>query len=144
MPEVYVSSIIRTSIDRVWAVVRDFGAMPAWHPLIAECRIETGAPADQIGCVRSFTLTDGARIREKLLAQSDVDHSFTYSILEADLPLENYMAVVKLTPITDVDHTFGEWQAALYMRSRTREDLVATVGKSVFQAGFDALNTRFD
>jgi hypothetical protein len=143
MIDVHVSSVINAPIDRVWAVVRDFNAMPIWHPLIAESRIETGAPSDQIGCVRNFTLTDGARIREKLLAQSDLDFNFTYSILEADIPLQNYMASLALQPITDGDRTFGKWTARFTCPVGMENELHDTVAQNVFQAGFDALNKRF-
>src|SRR3546814_20306824 len=71
--EVYASSVIVAPADRVWARIRDFNGLPAWHPLIAESRIEAAAPADQVGCVRAFRLKDGGFIREKLLALSDYD-----------------------------------------------------------------------
>lgn len=143
MIEITVTSVIPATIDRVWAVIRDFNAMPAWHPLIAESRIETDAASDQIGCVRNFTLVDGARIREKLLALSDLDHSFAYSILEADVPLLNYTAGVALTPISDGDTTFGRWWAKFDTPAGQEAPLSRMVEKDVFQDGFDALKRRF-
>jgi len=144
MIEVKVTSVIPAAIDRVWSVIRDFNAMPMWHPLIAECRIETGAPSDQVGCVRNFILTDGARIREKLLAQSDLEHSFAYSILEADVPLLNYRAGISLEAITDGDVTFGRWWASFNTPVGREEELSQMVANDVFQAGFDALKARFE
>ena len=73
MARVYVSSVINGRSDRVWARVRDFNGLPAWHPGIAESRIENGEPPDKIGCVRDFRLRNGDRIREKLLGLSDFD-----------------------------------------------------------------------
>ena len=67
MARVFVSSVVNTRTDRVWARVRDFNGLPNWHPAIAESRIEGGEPADKIGCVRDFRLRNGDRIREKLL-----------------------------------------------------------------------------
>jgi hypothetical protein len=143
MIEVFVSSVIHANIDRVWAVMRDFNAMPAWHPLIAESRIEDGAPSDSIGCVRNFSLTDGAKIREQLLALSDRDYSFTYSILDADIPLQDYVATATLFPITNGDQTFGVWTAKFTCPADLEEELKQTISNGVFQAGFDALNSRF-
>ena len=143
MVEIFVSSIIPASVERVWAVMRDFNAMPAWHPLIADSRIETGAPADKIGCVRNFTLKNGSRIREKLLSLSDEDCSFTYSILEADVALENYVAGVRLRPVTDGDVTFGAWWAKFTCPPENEQELRNMVAQEVFQAGFDALKSRF-
>ena len=143
MIELNVTSVIPAQIGRVWEVIRDFNGMPAWHPLIVESRIETGAPSDQVGCVRNFTLSDGACIREKLLALSDLDHSFDYSILEADVPLLNYTAGVKLEAITDGNGTFGRWWAKFGTPAGQEHELREMVANDVFQAGFDALKGRF-
>ncbi|MBC6405047.1 MAG: SRPBCC family protein [Rhodospirillales bacterium] len=143
MLEVNVTSVIPAAIDRVWAVIRDFNAMPAWHPLIAASRIETGAPSDQVGCVRNFTLTDGARIREKLLALSDLDRSFAYGILEADVPLRDYTAGISLKAVTDGEATFGHWWAKFNAPAGQEADLLRMVEQDVFRAGFEALKKRY-
>ncbi len=143
MIKVDVTSVVPASIDRVWDVVRDFNAMPLWHPLIKECRIETGAPSDQIGCVRNFYLTDGTHIREKLLSLSDLDYSFSYCILTADVPLQNYHAGLTLTRITDGNHTFGHWWANFDVPQGQEQELSEVVSQSVFQDGFNALKERF-
>ena len=143
MVDVYVSSVIPASVDRVWAVVRNFNSMPSWHPLIARSRIEAGASSDQIGCVRNFYLTDDGNIREELTALSDEDHSFGYKILDSDLPLENYKASLMLFPVTDVGQTFGIWRASFTCAVELEDELKETVGQGVFQAGFDALRERF-
>ena len=111
MPRVYVSTVVNARNDRVWARVRDFNGLPNWHPAIAESRIEGGEPSDKIGCVRDFRLRNGDRIREKLLGLSDYDMFCTYSILESPMGVENYVATLRLTPVTDGDQTFVEWTA---------------------------------
>lgn len=143
MAEVYTSSIINAPAERVWARIRDFNALPAWHPLIAESRIEGGAPSDQVGCVRDFRLKDGGRIREKLLALSDYEFSCSYSILESPMGVENYVATLKLTPVTDGNRTFAEWSAEFDCAANAEAQLVADIGGDVFQGGFDALKTHF-
>ena len=40
MIRIYVSSVIDAGADNVWARIRDFNALPAWHPAIADSRIE--------------------------------------------------------------------------------------------------------
>ena len=111
MTKVYVSSVIPAPAADVWNVVRDFNGLPGWAPFVAESRIEQNAHADRIGCIRNFTLKDGGRIREKLLALSDYDLSCSYAILESPMPVENYVATLSLTPITDGNMTLAEWQA---------------------------------
>ena len=143
MAQVYTSSVIGASAERVWAAIRDFNGLPDWHPAIAESRIEGGAPADQVGCVRAFRLKDGGYIRERLLALSDYDYSCTYSILESPMGVENYVATLKLTPITDGGRSFAEWSAEFDCPPEREAELVALIGREVFQGGFDSLKSRF-
>ncbi|MEM7599262.1 MAG: SRPBCC family protein [Pseudomonadota bacterium] len=143
MASVDVSSVIGADVDRVWAVVRDFNAMPNWHPLIDRSRIEEGAPSDQVGCVRNFYLTDGGNIREKLLSQSDREHSFWYSILDSPMPLTNYVAGLELQRITDGNRTFARWRATFNCAPEDEPGLTEMISMDVFQGAFDALNARF-
>ncbi len=105
------SAVIDAPIERVWAVLRDFNSHTAWHPVVAESEIEGGEPSDQIGCVRRFTLRDGNRIREQLLALSDREHISTYCILDASVPLRRYVATLQLKRVTDGERTFWHWQS---------------------------------
>lgn len=143
MPEVYTSSVVGASADQIWSVIRDFNGLPVWHPLVAESRIEGGAPADQVGCVRAFRLKDGGFIRERLLAMSDYDLSYTYSILESPMGVENYIATLKLTPITNGSKTFAEWSAEFDCPPEREAELLELIGTGVFQGGFDALKDRY-
>jgi uncharacterized protein YndB with AHSA1/START domain len=142
MPRVFVSSVIDAPVARVWERVRDFNGLPRWHPRIRDSRIENGEPADRIGCVRDFHLQNGDRLREKLLGLSDYDMFQTYSILESPMPLTDYVATIRLTPITDGDRTFIEWTAEFECDEKDAEDLVRGIGQNVFQAGFDALKRQ--
>src|ERR1700750_2174607 len=143
MARVYVSTVVNARNDRVWARVRDFNGLPNWHPAIAESRIEGGEPADKIGCVRDFRLRNGDRIREKLLGLSDYDMFCTYSILESPMGVENYVATLRLTPVTDGDQTFLEWTAEFDCAPERETELVGNIGGGVFQGGFDALKRAF-
>jgi len=143
MVKVYTSSVIDAPAERVWAVVRDFNALPNWHPLIRDSRIEGNHPGDKIGCVRNFNLKDGGNIRERLLALSDYDYSCTYAILESPMGVSNYIATLKLAPVTDGNRTFAEWSAEFDCPADRTGALVQTVGQGVFQGGFDALKRSF-
>jgi len=143
MAKVYVSSVIDAPAAEVWKVVRDFNGLANWTPFVAESRIEQNAPPDQIGCIRNFRLKDGGLIRERLLALSDYDLSCTYSILESPMGVENYLASLSLTPITDGNATFAEWQAEFDCAAERESALVRQIGVDVFQAAFNALKQRF-
>jgi hypothetical protein len=139
MPEVYVSAVIDAPLEQVWEVLRDFNALPRWHPLVAFSRIEDDLPSDAIGCIRNFQLSgSGETIREQLLALSDVEHFCTYSILESPLPVSNYVATVRLRRITTTGRTFGEWQSRFDTPRGEEESSVALV-RGIYEAGFRSI-----
>lgn len=143
MVKVYTSSVIDAPADQVWSVIRDFNGLPSWHPAIAESRIEQHQSADKLGCVRNFRTRDGGTIRERLLTLSDYEYECTYSILESPMGVDNYVATLKLTPVTDGNRTFAEWSAEFDCAAGRERELAQFIGQGVFQGGFDALKSRF-
>ena len=101
------STVIDAPVDAIWRLLRDFNGHESWHPAIAESRIEAGEAGDSVGSVRAFRLADGSTLREQLIALSDRGRELTYCLLEAPLPLIDYVASMKLRPITDGDRTLG-------------------------------------
>ncbi len=143
MAKVFVSSVINAPIDDVWSKVRDFNALPDWHPAVVGSHIENGDPSDKVGCIRNFNLEDGGNIREQLLTLSDVNYLCTYSILESPMAVENYVSTLRLLPITDGHETYAEWTAEFNCPPEEEEGLIAQIGGAVFQGGFDALKSSF-
>ena len=143
MAKVFVSTIVDAPATQVWELVRDFNGLPVWTPFAADSRIEQGAKAEQIGCIRNFRLKDGGQVRERLLALSDYDFSMVYGILESPMAVENYVATLKLTPVTDGDRCYAEWSAEFDCRPEREADLVNQIGRNIFLAGLKALQTRF-
>lgn len=142
MVKVYTSSVLDAPADKVWSEVRDFNALPRWHPAIKDSYIEQRLPSDKVGCIRNFTLKAGGRIRERLLALSDFDYSVTYAILESPMGVSNYVATLKLTPITDGNRTFAEWSAEFDCAPERAKELAQSIGQGVFQGGLEALQAR--
>ena len=143
MIKVYTSSVFDAPADAVWQRIRDFNGMPAWHPVIVDSRIEQGLPSDRVGCVRNFRTRDGGTIRERLLSLSDYDYECSYAILESPMGVDNYVATLKLTPVTDGNRTFAEWSAEFDCAPARERELAQSIGQGVFQVGFDALKTHF-
>jgi hypothetical protein len=139
MVRVVRSTIIDAPVDRVWAVLRDFNGHDRWHPAVRESAIERGAPADKVGCVRRFRLEDGAELRERLLTLSDLEQTYSYCLLETPVPLFNYVAHVRLMPVTDGDQTFWSWRSTFNTRPGEEAAMAALVGEQIYQAGFDAI-----
>jgi hypothetical protein len=140
---VYISSVIDAAADTVWSRIRDFNALPLWHPAIADSRIENNEPADRVGCIRHFHTRDGGMIRERLLALSDYEYTQVYAILESPMGVADYVATLKLSPITDGGRTFAEWSAEFECAEGRERELTELIGGGVFQGGFDALKRHF-
>lgn len=143
MIRIYVSSVIDATADTIWSRIRDFDGLPQWHPAIADSRIENNQPSDRVGCIRHFHTRDGGMIRERLLALSDYDYTCTYEILESPLGVDNYVATLKLTPVTDGGRCFAEWSAEFDCAPERERELSESIGRGVFQSGFDALKRAF-
>lgn len=139
MVKVTRSTVIDAPISDVWAILRDFNAHDQWHPIVRASRIEGARAPDEIGCVRDFALEAGGAIREQLLSLSDRDHTFTYCILDAPAPLINYVATVRLRPVTDGARTFWQWESRFDPPPEREAELVALVGTDVYEGGFEAV-----
>ena len=133
------STVIDAPIARVWAVLRDFNSHEQWHDVVVESRIEGDERGDQVGCVRSFMLKDGNRIREQLLTLSDTEYKSTYCIVEATVPLQRYVATLTLKPVTDGDRTFWHWESTFATPSGQERELREMVARDVYEAGFENL-----
>ena len=136
------STVIDAPIERVWAVLRDFNSHDQWHDAVETSRIEGGERSDQVGCVRSFTLRDGNRIREQLLTLSDTEHRSTYCIVEATVPLQRYVATVTLKPVTDGNRTFWHWESTFATPPGMERELSEMVAHGVYETGFENLRTH--
>lgn len=142
MPKAYASTVINKPARDVWAVVRDFNGLPGWVPAVVRSEIEDGKPADQVGCVRSIHLADGGHIRERLLALSDQEMSFTYNFEKTPFAVENYLATLRCTAVTDGDRCFVEWWTHFDCDVAKRAEWLQTFGTDIFQGGFDGLKKR--
>ena len=143
MIQVRRSTIIDAPIDEIWAILRDFNGHERWHPAVAESRIEDGRAADEAGCVRRFRLTDGSELREQLLTLSDRDRRFSYCILDAPIPLIDYVANVSLKPVTDGNRTYWEWSSSFAAPEDRADELATLVGEGIYEAGFASIQAMF-
>lgn len=141
MVKVVKSTILPARVEAVWDVIRDFNGHDRWHPIVADSHIERGQPSDKVGCVRNFHLQDGSNLRELLLTLSDADMAFSYCLLETPVPLLNYVAHVRLVPVTDGDATFWHWESRFDTPRGREAELQQMVAENVYQGGFDAVRS---
>ena len=105
MADVKVVDEIPAGVDQVWAKLADFGGLKSWAPNLESCELEgTG-----IGSVRKMVM-GGANIHERLEKLDEAGHSLSYSIVEAPMPVENYLATITVSEAGD-GRSKIEWTA---------------------------------
>jgi Polyketide cyclase / dehydrase and lipid transport len=140
MPKAYASTVIDLPADQVWATIRDFNGLPVWAGhMVARSEIEEGKASDQVGCVRSFHLQDGAHIRERLLSFSDLDRSYTYNFETTPFDVQNYTATLRVTPVTDSNRSFVEWWTTFDCAPADAPSWIDTFANGVFGGGLGNL-----
>jgi len=130
MAKAYYSTVFEQPAAEVWKIVRDFNNYPVWVGGAGESEIEGGKSGDSVGAVRNV-LYQQRRIRQRLLAQSDVERSQTYEFCDQPtLPMSGYQATLRVTPVTDGERAFVEWWAIFDCDSARREELTGTLQAS--------------
>lgn len=123
MPKVEYNAVIDAQAEHVWSVLRQFGGISQWHPAITQSLIEDNQPDGLVGCVRKLTLQDGDVLRERLLMVDECNLTFSYRFEEAPLPIDNYIATVRLVPLTGQVKTVVQWAASFETREPDPEGL---------------------
>ena len=96
MAKAYYSTVFEQPAAEVWKIVRDFNNYPVWVGGAGESRIEDGKSGDTVGAVRNV-LYQGRQIRQRLLAQSDVERSQTYEFCgPPSLPVTDFQATLRI------------------------------------------------
>ena len=138
MAKSYYSTVFEQSADEVWRVIRDFNNYPVWVDGAGESAIEDGRAGDAVGAIRNV-LYKGMRRRQRLLALSDAERSQIYEFAgDTPLPVQNFQATIRVTPIVDGDRAFVEWWTAFDCEPAAREERV-TFFRDAFAGWLDSL-----
>jgi polyketide cyclase/dehydrase/lipid transport protein len=144
VPRSYASTVINASADEVWARIRPFEALADWHPtLTTSMELEAGKRGDQVGAIRSFTLQDGAQIREQLLRHDDLARSYSYDFQTTPFDVDNYESTIRVTPVTDGGKAFVEWWTTFDCDRDQQEHWKRFFENEVFMGGFGALHDHY-
>ena len=136
---VYRSMVIAAPLETVWAAVRAFDGVAAWNPAVTAARLETGA-ATETGAIRHLDIADGTVFCETLLAHSDLEHFYTYDILESPLPVTGYISTHRFLPITHSDQTLSIWESEFDCDPSVAEEMARVVGDAIYISGMEGLN----
>ncbi len=138
MPQVYVSGVVAAPASRVWSIVAPFDGLAGWHPAFTSSVITNGVPANLVGAERLLGLRDGGEIRERLIGFSEFERTCVYTILSSPLPISEYIATLRVTPVTIGDRAFVEWWSRFEVAPADREAMVGLI-RGVYEAGIDAV-----
>lgn len=142
MPRPYASALIPAPVEQVWGVVRAFDGLADWHPTFEASVLDSGSAAE-VGAIRRLTIAGGGgTVVERLLALDDLDHRFTYEILESPFAIRRYVSTMQLMPVTDTGQAFGHWWSEYDAEGAAEAELTALFS-GLYADGFAALKKRF-
>ena len=93
MSEIACNLDFSSSVDTVWKELADYGGIGAWAPGVASCKLVGSG----VGAVRHVEMPGGAVMEERLEALDDATTTLSYSIIGGPLPVENYLATIKVS-----------------------------------------------
>lgn len=121
----------------VWAAIGDFGRIEAWLPIVKSCE-----EVHEDGKIRRhLRTTDDAAILEELVVHHEAGMSYSYTILESPLPVENYQSTLAVTPLGEGSRV--SWRARFDPAQDVPEHEAARVIEGIYETGLDALTERF-
>jgi hypothetical protein len=144
--QLHYSAVIDAPADAVWKAVGAFGSWGAWMPTIVAEEIEDGRPQDQVGCVRRLTTETGAVARERLLALSQVERSFSYNVVSSpNYAMDDYVSTMRVVEITESpERCLVEWSCRFSAADEAAEDEIAAgLGARIYRGGLAALRAHF-
>ncbi|HQN65877.1 MAG TPA: SRPBCC family protein [Methylophilus sp.] len=104
------SITIKAAPAKVWAIVKDFGNMHAWHPAVAKTKLEK--KGDET--FRTLTLKDGGEINEKLRSADDADMKLKYEITGGVAPVADYNSFMTVTAGPGAGESTVTWVGRFY------------------------------
>lgn len=103
---------IKATPDAVWNKVKDFNAMPAWHPAVAS---STATDGSKVGSVRTLKLKGGGEVVETLESYDEAAKKFSYRAKDAGaLPVTNYSSTLQVKAGDGPSTSVVEWRGAFY------------------------------
>lgn len=142
--KVFESTIINAPADKVWTVMRDFIGLTVWSDAVAGAHITNGKAADQVGAIRHLDIVDGTVFIETLIAHSDEELFLKYDIMAGPIPVTDYVATMRLYPVTSSGQTYATWSAEFDCPDNQREAMQNVVGDQICAGGLKALKAYFE
>jgi len=114
-----VTKIIAVHADRAWSAIRGIGGLERWFPIIDDSTV-FGAGE---GATRVMTLTDGAKIKDRIDLIDDQHQCLRYTRTESPFPVQSYVGTVEIRRINEAD-TELSWTLEIDVQEAQRDALV--------------------
>ena len=117
--------------EKAFAAVDYFGDA-SWVPGTASCQVEgTG-----VGALRNITTVDGVKLKERLESFDASARRYTYRLIEAPMPLKDYVSTVEVAP--DGSGSRITWKASFEAPAEGGEGIRGALD-GLFRAAMDGL-----
>jgi hypothetical protein len=115
--------IIKAEPAKLWGLVKDFGGIGKWHPLVASVKLEDrkDMESDQTLVHRIVSFKDGGSMIEKLREVNDAEMKIDYKMVETSLAVSNYRAVMQVKAGPGAGESTLTWTARFYNKANSME-----------------------
>ena len=142
--KVFASTVIDVPAEQVWSVLRNFIGLTAWSNAVTGAHITNDKAADQVGAIRHLDIVDGSVFIETLVSLSDEEMFLKYDIVDGPIPVTNYVATMRVYPITAGNQTYATWSAEFDCPESARDAMQDVVGGQICAGGLQALKAYFE
>ncbi|NOY12924.1 MAG: SRPBCC family protein [Deltaproteobacteria bacterium] len=137
MTTVSMSTELHAPAADVWKIVSDFNGLTGFISAITESTTQGSG----VGAVRTLILEDGTQIIERLENFDKEAKKFSYSIVSSPLPLEDYLATVRILEINDQCCKL-EWSSSFQPRG-VPEAEAKDIIEGIYSMAFKGLQKLF-
>ena len=137
MPKVKVNGTINAPAEDVWKLVSNFNGLDKFVEAITESSIESSG----VGAVRTLTLQDGGKVKEKLESLDNDRRILTYSIVDSPMPIQNYKGIIQVREISDTQSLFT-WSST-FETDEGVEDEMKEAMEELYSLGVEGLKNKF-
>lgn len=137
MQNVKINGTINTSANKVWELVSDFGELDTFVEAITECTLD----GEGVEAIRTLTLQDGGKVKEKLDSLNNENRVLEYSIVESPMPIKNYRGRMEVNKLSDTTSEFI-WSSTFEGEHGTEKEMIQALA-GLYSVGVEGLNKKF-
>jgi len=126
---------VPASPEAVWKLIGDFCGIASWHPALEKCEISEKNGAT----FRTLYLKGGGKILEKATDWNEKFKTYSYTIEESPLPVENYKATISVAPKGSGSEII--WVSNFKAKGADDEKAASTIG-GIFDAGLASIVSK--